>query len=50
MQVAKANPRKLSYGSGGVGSGNHPASEMFKSMAAINLVHVPYQDANIRIE
>ena len=49
VQVAKANPGKLSYGSGGVGSGNHLASEMFKSMAGINMVHVPYKGASIAL-
>ena len=48
-QVAKARPGKLSYGSGGVGSGNHLASEMFKSMAGINMVHVPYKGASIAL-
>ena len=49
VQVAKAHPGKLSYGSGGVGSGNHLASEMFKSMASINLIHVPYKGASIAL-
>ena len=48
-KVAKAHPGKLSYGSGGVGSGNHLASEMFKSMASINLIHVPYKGASIAL-
>ena len=49
VAVAKGNPGKLSYGSGGIGSGNHLASEMFKSMAGINLVHVPYKGASIAL-
>jgi tripartite-type tricarboxylate transporter receptor subunit TctC len=49
VKVAKANPGKLSYGSGGVGSSNHLASEMFKSLAGINLVHVPYKGASIAL-
>lgn len=40
---AKANPGKLSFGSAGIGSGNHLAGEMFKHMAAIDIVHVPYK-------
>ncbi len=48
-QVAKARPGELSYGSGGIGSGNHLASEMFKSMAGINMVHVPYKGASIAL-
>jgi tripartite-type tricarboxylate transporter receptor subunit TctC len=48
-QVAKASPGKLSYGSGGIGAGNHLASEMFKAMAGINMVHVPYKGASIAL-
>jgi len=40
---AKANPGKLNFGSAGIGSGNHLATEMFKHMAAIHIVHVPYK-------
>ena len=40
---AKANPGKLSYGSAGQGSANHLAGEMFKHVAAIDAVHVPYK-------
>lgn len=40
---AKTNPGKLNYGSAGVGSGGHLATEMFKHMAAIDIVHVPYK-------
>jgi tripartite-type tricarboxylate transporter receptor subunit TctC len=46
---AKTRPGKLSYGSGGVGSGNHPARELFKSVAKIDLVHVPYKGASIAL-
>ena len=49
VQIAKTNPGKMSYGSGGVGSGNHLASEMFKSMAGINMIHVPYKGASIAL-
>ena len=49
VQVAKANPGKLSYGSGGVGSGNHLASEMFKFMTGTQMVHVPYKGASIAL-
>jgi tripartite-type tricarboxylate transporter receptor subunit TctC len=40
---AKANPGKLSYGSAGIGGGNHLAGEMFKQAAGIDIVHVPYK-------
>lgn len=49
VALAKASPGKLSYGSGGVGSGNHLASELFKSLAKIDLVHVPYKGASIAL-
>ena len=40
---AKADPGKLSYGSAGAGSANHLAGEMFKHVAGIDMVHVPYK-------
>ncbi len=39
----KANPRKLDYGSGGVGSTSHVATELFKTMAGVDMQHVPYR-------
>lgn len=43
IEYAKANPGKLNYGSGGIGSTNQLASELLKSFAKINMVHVPYK-------
>jgi tripartite-type tricarboxylate transporter receptor subunit TctC len=43
IAYAKANPGKLSYASGGVGSSLHVIGEMFKMMAGIDMVHVPYR-------
>ncbi len=43
VAAAKANPGKLSYGSGGVGASAHLAGELFKSVAKIDLTHVPYK-------
>ena len=40
---AKANPGKFTYGSGGVGTGNHLAGELLKKMAGIDLLHVPFR-------
>ena len=40
---AKANPGKLNYGSGGVGSSQHLATEMFKRATGVDIVHVPYK-------
>ena len=43
VAYAKANPGKLSYGSAGVGAMNHVGTEWFKTMAGIDIVHVPYR-------
>ena len=43
IAYAKANPGKLSYGSGGVGGITHLTPELFKMMAGIDMVHVPYR-------
>jgi tripartite-type tricarboxylate transporter receptor subunit TctC len=43
IALAKATPGKLSYGSAGTGSANHLAGEMFKQVAGIDMVHVPYK-------
>ena len=40
---AKANPGKLNMASGGVGTPVHMAGELFKMMANVNMVHVPYR-------
>src|SRR5262245_63127164 len=40
---AKASPGKYTFGSGGVGTGNHLAGEMLKKLAGIDLLHVPYR-------
>ncbi len=43
IAYAKANPGKLSTGSSGVGTSLHLSGELFKAMAGIDLVHVPYR-------
>jgi len=43
IALAKAKPGELSYASTGNGTPTHLAAEMFKSMAGVNLVHVPYK-------
>ena len=43
IALARAQPGKLNYGSTGIGSGPHLSQEMFKSMAGIEIVHVPYK-------
>jgi tripartite-type tricarboxylate transporter receptor subunit TctC len=43
IAYAKANPGKVNMGSAGIGSAGHLAGELFKMMAAVSLVHVPYR-------
>ena len=43
VDFAKANPGKLTYASGGIGSSSHLAAELFNSMAGINILHVPFK-------
>ena len=40
---SKANPGKLNFASAGVGTGAHLAGELFKHLAGIDIVHVPYK-------
>jgi tripartite-type tricarboxylate transporter receptor subunit TctC len=42
---AKANPDKISYGSGGIGTSVHLCGELFKRMTGIEMRHVPYRGA-----
>ena len=49
VQLAKAHPGKLNFGSGGLGTGSQLGTELFKSLAKINLVHVPYKGAAIAL-
>lgn len=45
IALAKAKPGQLNYASSGNGTGPHLAAEMLKSMAKLNIVHVPYKGA-----
>ncbi len=45
VELAKANPGKLNYGSGGVGSLAHLSAEAFRFATGIDYVHVPYKGA-----
>jgi tripartite-type tricarboxylate transporter receptor subunit TctC len=45
IAYAKANPGKITMASAGTGSSGHLAGEMFKMMAGINMLHVPYRGA-----
>jgi tripartite-type tricarboxylate transporter receptor subunit TctC len=46
IAYARANPGRLSYSSAGVGSASHLAAELLKSMAGIEMVHVPNKGMN----
>ena len=43
ISYVKSNPGKISYGSGGIGTSIHVASELFKMMAGVDMIHVPYR-------
>ena len=43
MTLARARPGQLNFGSAGSGSPNHLAIELFKTMAKVSMVHVPYK-------
>ena len=45
IALAKREPDKLTYGSSGNGASNHLAAELFKTMAGIQIRHVPYKAA-----
>jgi len=46
IQMAKAKPRGLNYASSGNGTPYHLAGELFKSMAGVDIVHVPYKGSS----
>src|SRR5712691_8427377 len=43
IAYAKANPGKINFGSGGVGTSPHMSGELLKTMTGIDIVHVPYR-------
>jgi tripartite-type tricarboxylate transporter receptor subunit TctC len=43
IAYAKANPGKMNFGSSGIGTTLHISGELFKMMAGVNMVHVPYR-------
>ncbi len=45
IAYAKANPGKISYASGGVGTPQHVSAELFKMLTGVEMVHVPYRGA-----
>ncbi len=46
VAYAKANPKKLNYGSGGTGNANHLVFELLKNLTQTDMVHVPYKGVN----
>ena len=45
IALAKARPGELNYGSGATGSASHLGAELFKAMAGVNIVRIPYKGA-----
>jgi tripartite-type tricarboxylate transporter receptor subunit TctC len=43
IALLKKNPGKYSFGSAGTGSSNHLSGELFKQMAGVDIVHIPYK-------
>src|SRR6185295_17835348 len=43
ISYARAHPGKLTFGSSGTGAASHLSAELFKSMAKVDLLHVPYK-------
>src|SRR5262249_59317675 len=46
---AKASPGKLNYASSGIGTPPHLAGELFKAMAGVDFVHLPYRVVNLSL-
>jgi tripartite-type tricarboxylate transporter receptor subunit TctC len=45
VALARANPRQINYASGGSGSSDHIAAELFKTLTRADMTHVPYKGA-----
>jgi tripartite-type tricarboxylate transporter receptor subunit TctC len=46
VAYAKANAGKVNYASGGIGSSSHLSGELFKSLAGVEMTHIPYKGAS----
>jgi tripartite-type tricarboxylate transporter receptor subunit TctC len=46
IQLVKANPQKMNYGSAGVGTASHLSMELFNETAGLKMLHVPYKGAS----
>ena len=49
IQVARANPGKLSYGSGGVGTTTHLTPELIMNLTGTKMVHIPYKGSGLAL-
>jgi tripartite-type tricarboxylate transporter receptor subunit TctC len=49
VALAKASPRKYTFGSSGIGGASHLAMELFRSLADIEVVHVPYKGGSLAV-
>jgi tripartite-type tricarboxylate transporter receptor subunit TctC len=47
IRLAKSKPGELNFGSGGSGTSNHLAGELFNIVAGVKLVHIPYKGVNL---
>jgi tripartite-type tricarboxylate transporter receptor subunit TctC len=47
IALAKTEPGKLNYGSGGIGSASHLAAAVFANMAGISITHIPYKGVGL---
>jgi tripartite-type tricarboxylate transporter receptor subunit TctC len=50
IALAKQKPGGLNFGSGGTGTSNHLAGELFNLVAGVKLVHVPYKGVNLAMQ
>jgi tripartite-type tricarboxylate transporter receptor subunit TctC len=50
IAAAKAKPGVMNFGSGGSGTSNHLAGELFNILAGTNLTHVPYKGVNLAMQ
>ena len=50
IQYARAKPGTLNFGSGGAGTSNHLAGELFNIVTGVKLVHVPYKGVNLAMQ
>ncbi|MBI4191497.1 MAG: tripartite tricarboxylate transporter substrate binding protein [Betaproteobacteria bacterium] len=49
IALAKARPGELNYASSAIGAGSHLAGELFKAMAGVNILHIPYKGVTVAL-